>query len=133
MFSFLRLVWEGIIRALLPLVSLLHISWMFRVNGASSVVPWADWLYDFTFDACTRVWSSDPHVLKPTESFFWRLFFDNTLSFPVRAPGSLHFSISSSSVGSFSLRPVSGFVQRASKMKEINDWENPEVVGRRKR
>ena len=84
-----RLLWESIISAILPIISVMHISWMFRVNGISPVVSWADWLYDFTFDTFTRVVSSDPEVPKPKGSFIWRLLFDRTYrqspTFPVSA------------------------------------------------
>ena len=84
-----RLLWESIISAMLPIISVMHISWMFRVNGISPVVSWADWLYDFTFDTFTRVVSSDPEVPKPKGSFIWRLLFDRTYrqspTFPVSA------------------------------------------------
>jgi len=95
-------------RTVLPFAKVLHISWMFRVNGTSWVVPWADWIYDVTFDVLTRVISNDSAVPKPVGSFLHRLFFDTTYRVALPFPG-------------------------AEKPKSGHDWENPEIVGRCKR
>lgn len=76
--------WEAFLRAVLPYIKALHISWMWRVNGISWVVPLADYIYDLTFDVCTRVISSDPSVPKPEGSRVRRFFFDKT--YRVAAP-----------------------------------------------
>lgn len=79
---------EAFLRVVLPYVKALHISWMWRVNGTSWIVPLADYIYDLTFDVCTRVISNRPDVPKPEGSSISRFFFDKTYRvtppFPVR-------------------------------------------------
>jgi len=108
-----RILWESIVSAMLPIISVMHISWMFRVNGISPVVSWADWLYDFTFDTFTRVVSSDPEVPKPKGSFIWRLLFDRTYrqspAFPVSATPNLFPSCDSPLPCGWKLFPLQCF------------------------
>ena len=46
---------------------------MFRMNGVSSVVPVADWVYRLTFDICNRVVPKSPGTPSSIGSSLWRI------------------------------------------------------------
>ena len=69
---FSRQFCEAFLHKILPTLSILHVSWMFRMNGISSVVPVADWVYRLTFDICNRVPKS-PGTPSSIGSSLWRI------------------------------------------------------------
>ena len=70
---FSRQFWEAFLHKILPTLSILHVSWMFRMNGISSVVPVADWVYRLTFDICNRVVPKSPGTPSSIGSSLWRI------------------------------------------------------------
>lgn len=133
---FSRQFWEAFVSTILPTLSLLHVSWMFRMNGISSMVPFADWVYSLTFDTFTRVVPKSPGTPRTSGSSLWRVLVYNVhrviLWFTVRSSQLPELCIRLlSDVPSLpeSLEPQS----TASSKKADEDWENPEIVGRCKR
>lgn len=132
---FLRQFWEAFLHNILPTLSILHVSWMFRMNGISSVVPVADCVYRLTFDICNRVVPKSPGTPRSFGSSLWRIIEYNIHSVKswcvvrvLRVPE--RFFV-------FFLTLVPSHIPKpqgtASTEKSEADWENPEVVGRCKR
>lgn len=146
--------WESFLRAILPYVRALHISWMWRVNGGSWLFPFADQVYDLTFDFCQRVASvRDPAEPKSRGSFIRRLFFNK--STVIAPPLLVRLSCFVFTVTVFCIcfvirtcstksSPTVRFLtptlscstlthQGRDEARVDKDWENPEIVGRCKR
>ena len=105
------------------------------MNGISSVVPVADWVYRLTFDICNRVVPKSPGTPRSFGSSLWRIIEYNIHSVKswcvvrvLRVPE--RFFV-------FFLTLVPSHIPKpqgtASTEKSEADWENPEVVGRCKR
>ena len=117
---------------ILPTLSLLHVSWMFRLNGISSMVPFADWVYSLTFDTFKRVVPKSPGTPRSSGGSLWRVLvytIHRVISwFTVRSsrlPEPCICLLSDVPSLPESLDPQS----TASSKKAGEDWENPEVVG----
>ena len=127
--------WEALLSTILPTLSVFHVSWMFRMNGISSVVPFADLVYSFTFDICTRVVPKAPGTSSSFGSSLWRTLVYNiyiVISWfavrSVRLPEQcIHLLSDTHSL------PETLELQSTASSKDSEDWENPEIVGRCKR
>ena len=115
--------WEAVLRMLLPQASAMHICWMFRLHGVARFVDLAEWLYHVTFDFCVRDASNTPATAQRSICIE-----SNKVKFLRRVPSDIGHDCSVDRlkvITSNNCEQVNNYSKK--------DWENPEVVGRRRR